>query len=80
MTKVLLKPLHKISQLKKLRACNCVACGYEGNMFTMTFQLDNADAEEILQDLTIIFEKRIPKVYISEPYYWNNAGTGCCNG
>lgn len=75
MTKVSLKPLHKISQLKKLRACNCVACGYEGNMFTMTFQLDNADAEEILQDLTIIFEKCIPKVYISEPYTYNNAGS-----
>lgn len=75
MTKVSLRSLHKTSQLKKLRACNCVACGYEGNMFTMTFQLDNADAEEILQDLTIIFEKRVPKVYISEPYIYNNAGS-----
>nr|DAW80313.1 MAG TPA: hypothetical protein [Caudoviricetes sp.] len=75
MTKVSLKPLHKITQLKGLKACNCVACGYEGNMFTMTFQLDNADAEEILQDLTIIFEKRVPKVYISEPYTYNNAGS-----
>lgn len=75
LTKVLLKPLHKMSQLKKLRAFSCVACGYEGNMFTMTFQLDNADVEEILQDLSIIFEKRIPKVYISEPYTYDNAGS-----
>ena len=75
MTKVSLKPLHKISQLKDLRACNCVACGYEGNMFTMTFQLDNAKGEEVLKDLSIIFEKHIPKIYISEPYTYNNAGS-----
>ena len=75
LTKVSLKPLHRKSQLEKLRACNCLSCGYEGNMFTMTFQLDNADAEEILQDLSIIFEKRVPKVYISEPYTYNNAGS-----
>lgn len=72
-TRVFFKQLRKISQLKKLRAYSCVACGYEENMFTMTFQLDNADAEEILQDLTIIFKKRIPKVYISELYTYNNA-------
>ena len=28
LTKVSLKPLHKISQLKKLRSCNCATCGY----------------------------------------------------
>ena len=74
-TKVSLKPLHKISQLKNLRACNCVACGYEDDMFTMTFQLDNAEGKEILQDLSIIFEKRIPEIYISQPYTYNNAGS-----
>lgn len=72
-TRVSLKPLHKIAQLKRLKACNCVDSTLEENMFTLTFQLDNADANEVLQDLTIIFEKHIPKVYISEPYYFNNA-------
>lgn len=74
MTKVLLKPLHKISQLKDLKSCNYVVCGYEGNMFTMTFQLDNAKGEEVLKDFSIIFERHIPKIYISEPYTYNNAG------
>lgn len=76
LTKVTLKPLHKITQLKRLKAYNCVACDYEQNTFTMIFQLDNSGAEEILQDLSIIFDKRIPKVYISEPYTYNNAGSG----
>lgn len=68
-TRVFLKPLRKISQLKKLRAYSCVACGYEGNMFTMTFQLDNEDGKEILQDLSLEFSKKgFPKAYISEPY------------
>lgn len=72
-TKVSLIALHNISQLKKLKACNCADSSFEGNMFTLTFQLDNADAEEVLQDLTIVFKKHIPRVYISEPYYFNNA-------
>lgn len=68
-TRVFLKPLRKISQLKKLRAYSCVACGYEGNMFTMTFQLDNEDGKEILQDLSLEFSKKgFHKAYISEPY------------
>lgn len=75
-TRVLLRPLRKTAQLKKFRASNCVFCGFEGGMFTMTFQLDNADAEEVLQDLAIDFtNKHLPKVFISEPYYWNNAET-----
>ena len=75
-TKVLLEPLRKIAQLKDLRACNCVGCDCDSqnNTFTLTFQLDNADGEEILQDLSIIFEKHIPKIYLSRPYTYNNAG------
>ena len=39
----------------------------------MTFKLDNGDSEKRLQDLTIIFKKRSPSVYISKPYSRNNA-------
>lgn len=72
-TRVELKPLQKISQLKKLYACNCIETWRENNSFTMTFKLDNEDTEKRLQDLTIIFKKRSPSVYISEPYFQNNA-------
>lgn len=67
-TRVELKPLQKIAQLKKLYACNCIETWRENNSFTMTFKLDNGDTEKRLQDLTIIFEKRSPSVYISKPY------------
>lgn len=78
MTRVLLKPLRKIAQLKDLRACNCVGCDCdrENNVFSLTFQLDNPDGEEILQDLSIIFEKHIPKIYLSRPYTYNNGNEG----
>ena len=74
-TKVLLKPLRKMAQLKELRACNCVGCDCDSqnNTFTLTFQLDNQDGEEVLQDLSIIFEKHIPKIYLSKPYVYGNA-------
>lgn len=72
-TRVELKPLQKIAQLKKLYACNCIETWRENNSFTMTFELDNGDSEKRLQDLTIIFKKRSPSVYISEPYFQNNA-------
>ena len=68
-----LKPLQKISQLKKFHACNCIETWRENNSFTMTFKLDNGDSEKRLQDLTIIFKKRSPSVYISKPYSRNNA-------
>ena len=72
-TRVELKLLQKISQLKKLHACNCIETWRENNSFTMTFKLNNRVSEKRLQDLTIIFEKRSPCVYISEPYAKNNA-------
>lgn len=73
-TRTVLKPLQRMKQLKGLRANNWVYCCHEKNTFTLTFQLDNEDAEEILQDLVITFEKkRTPRVYISEPYKVNNS-------
>lgn len=72
-TRVELKPLQKISQLKKFHACNCSETWRENDSFTITFKLDNGDSEKRLQDLTIIFENRSPVVYISKPYSHNNA-------
>ena len=72
-TRVELKPLQKIAQLKKFHACNCIETCRENNSFTMTFKLNNRDSEKRLQDLTIIFEKSAPSVYISKPYSRNNA-------
>lgn len=72
-TRVELKPLQKISQLKKLYACNCIETWRENDSFTITFKLDNGDSEKRLQDLTIIFKNRSPVVYISKPYIQNNA-------
>ena len=72
-TRVELKPLQKISQLKNLHACNCTETWRENDSFTMTFKLNNGNSEKRLQDLTIIFEKKSPNIYISKPYLRNNA-------
>lgn len=72
-TRVLLKPLKKTAQLKKFRASDCVFCGFENNIFTMTFEIDNTYTE-VMQDLSIDFtNKRLPKVFISKPYTYDNA-------
>lgn len=72
-TRVLLKPLKKTAQLNRFRSSNCVFCGFESNMFTMTFRIDNVDAEEVLQDLAIDFSGRHIGVMISDPYTYDNA-------
>ena len=73
-TKVSLKPLKKISQLRNLKANSCVSLGGEGNgMFTLTFQIDNSEGNELLQDLTVILGKHAPEIYISNTYTHNNA-------
>ncbi|WP_282923770.1 hypothetical protein [Mediterraneibacter massiliensis] len=72
-TRVELKPLQKISQLKKLHACNCIEVYHEDNSFTITFKVDNNGTERKYQDLVIIFENRTSSVFISKPYSRNNA-------
>lgn len=72
-TRVELKPLQKISQLKKLHACNCIEVYHEDNSFTITFKVDNNGTEKKYQDLVIIFENRTSSVFISKPYSRNNA-------
>lgn len=72
-TRVSLKPLQKITQLKHLGNSNYADYECDDNMVTFIFQIGDADGEEVLQDLSIIFDSR-PSVYLSEPYRHNNAG------
>lgn len=73
-TKVSLKPLQKIEQLKHLGSANQAEYESVGDMVTFMFRLDDKEGEEVLQDLSIVFENK-PIVYISEPYTYGNAGT-----
>lgn len=49
LTRVKLKPLRKISQLKNLSAFDCVGCERSGSLFTLTFQIIDNDGNELLQ-------------------------------
>lgn len=44
----------------------------------MVFRIGWKAGKEVLQDLTIIFDKRSPSVYISDPYAEGN-GMAVCN-
>lgn len=73
LTRVRLKPLRKISQLKNLSAFDCVGCERSGNLFTLTFQIIDNDGNELLQDLSIEFLRgKMPKLYISDLYEYGN--------
>lgn len=73
MVKVFLKPLQKMKQLENFRVSNCVFCGSENGMFTMTFQLNHDSTRKVLQDVSIIFKgEKSPGVYLSEPYTYKN--------
>ena len=52
-TRVVLKPLKKVSKLNKFNTSNCVWCGFSDNVFTITFKLSDDSTEESLQDLAI---------------------------
>lgn len=72
-TSVVLKPLKKASKLNKFNTSNCVWCGFSDNVFTITFRISNDLEDEILQDLAIdLSNVRLPKVYLSKPYIYNN--------
>lgn len=69
-TRVTLKPLKKKSKLHKFSLLNCVFCGFENDMFTMTFEIN----EGIMQDLVIDFsDKKHNQILISNPYTNLNA-------
>ena len=73
-TRVVLKPLKKVSKLNKFNTSNCVGCGFSDNVFIITFKVGDNSTEESLQDLAIdLSNVRLPKVYLSRPYTHNNA-------
>ena len=70
MTRVSLKPLKKRSKLHNFSLLNCVFCGFDNNMFTMTFEISKG----IMQDLVINFSNRNHnQILISKPYTNLNA-------
>ena len=68
MTKIILKPLRRVLQLKKLTAGNCMMCGFDRDEFELTFQVGWKDGKKVLQDLTLIFESGYSTAFVSEPY------------
>jgi len=73
-TKVVMKPLKSLKLLKALQGKGCIYSGYEGKMFVLTFVSNDSDGNDIMQDLGISMEKKgIPRLYLSDPYFYNNA-------
>lgn len=72
MIRVHLKPLKKPSRLAAFRTSNCVFCGFENNIFTITFRISNDMKEDVMQDLVIDFNSRFPKIYLSKPFSYSN--------
>ena len=68
-TRVLFRPLKKLSKLHKFRASNCVFCGFDSGIFTLTFTVN----DRYLQDLSIDFSGKHPEAYISDPYVFDNS-------
>lgn len=74
-TRVVLKPLKKVSKLNKFNTSNCVWCGFSDNAFTITFKLGDNSTEESLQDLAIdLSNVRLPKVYLSKHIWRAKSG------
>ncbi len=73
-TKVVMKPLKSLKLLKALQGKGCIYSDYEGKMFVLTFVSNDSDGNDIMQDLGISMEKKgIPRLYLSDPYLYNNA-------
>lgn len=67
MSRVLLKPLKSRKQLRKIAFKDVVSAGFTSDdekYFTFTFNIENGTK----QDLTISFETRTPRVYLSDSY------------
>lgn len=67
-TRVSLNPLRKKKQLHNFHADDLICCDLYKDTFTLTFAL----ADDKMQDLSITFFDKKPKVYISDPYTFNN--------
>ena len=67
MQKIILKPLKSKKQLRNISSKKVVAAGFTDDkeqFFSMTFALENGEK----QDVTIAFETRTPRVFISNIY------------
>lgn len=67
MSRIMLKPLRSKKQLRKIAFKDVISAGYTDDSekyFTITFNTENG----IKQDLTISFETRTPRVYLSDTY------------
>ena len=51
MTKIILKPLRRVSQLKNLTASNCMMRGFDRDAFELTFQVGWKDGSARFGDL-----------------------------
>lgn len=67
MSKIILKPLKSKKQLRKISFKDVVFAGFTDDneqFFTISFDVGNGKRA----DLTVAFETRSPRVYISEAY------------
>lgn len=67
MGRIILKPLRSKKQLRKISFKDVVSAGFTDDteqFFTISFNVENGAR----QDLTVAFETRSPRVYISEEY------------
>ena len=67
MSKIILKPLRSRKQLRKISFKDVTSAGFTDDneqFFTVTFDVESG----IKQDLTIIFEARTPRLYLSNEY------------
>ena len=67
MSKIILKPLKSRKQLRKISFKDVISAGFTDDteqFFTISFDIGNG----VRQDLTVIFETRSPRIYISGEY------------
>lgn len=67
MSRIILKPLRSKKQLRKISFKDVVSAGFTDDteqFFTISFDVGNGAR----QDLTVAFETRSPRVYLSSEY------------
>ena len=67
MQKIVLKPLKSKKQLRNVSHQNVSMAGFTDeneHFFTVTFDIEDGEK----QDLTIVFETRTPRVFLSNTY------------
>lgn len=67
MSRIILKPLRSRKQLRKISFKDVISAGFTDDteqFFTISFDVGN----KARQDLTVVFETRSPRVYLSGEY------------